>query len=128
MESPQTGGFRVVVDNTTYGVDNNFVFNRGNVLYAGDIVAFNFRTAMENAFVGRKNTVTPSDISGIASQVLATFFSQGITVATPDAPQGYKNLTVSIVGNTVFINVIIKLVEGIDFVLSEITIQRAISG
>lgn len=128
LESPQTGGFRVVVDNTTYGVDNNFVFNRGNVLYAGDIVAFNFRTAMENAFVGRKNTVTPSDISGIASQVLATFFSQGITVATPDAPQGYKNLTVSIVGNTVFINVIIKLVEGIDFVLSEITIQRAISG
>jgi hypothetical protein len=41
MEARQTGGFRVVVDNTTYGKDGNFVFNRGNVMYAADIVAFN---------------------------------------------------------------------------------------
>lgn len=127
MEAPQTGGFRVVVDNTTYGVDNNFVFNRANVLYAADIVAFNFRNQLENTFVGKKNTVSVTAISSIASQILATFLAQGVTVSTPDAPQGYKNLTVQLVGNTVFVNVIIKLVEGIDFVLSEITIQRATS-
>ena len=125
LEAPQTGGFRVVVDNTTYGVDNNFVFNRANVLYAADIVAFNFRNQLENTFVGRKNTVTATTVSSVASQILGTFLAQGITVSTADAPQGYKNLTVQLQGNTLYVNVIIKLVEGIDFILSEITIQRA---
>jgi hypothetical protein len=128
LEAPQTGGFRVVVDNTTYGRDDNFVFNRGNVLYAADIVAFNFRNALENVFVGRKNTITPADVAGVAASTLGTFLAQGITVATADAPQGYKSLIVRIEGNTIFVEVTIKLVEGIDFVLSDITIQRASQG
>lgn len=128
LEAPQTGGFRVVVDNTTYGRDGNFVFNRGNVLYAADIVAFNFRNALENVFIGRKNTVTVADVAGVAASTLTTFLAQGITVSTADAPQGYKNLVVRIVGNTIYVEVVIKLVEGIDFILSDITIQRAISG
>jgi hypothetical protein len=127
MEAPQTGGFRVVVDNTTYGRDNNWVFNRGNVLYAADIVAFNFRNALENRFVGRKNTVSATDVVSYAAGVLNTFLSQGITVSTADAPQGYKQLTARIEGNTIRVSCVIKLVEGIDFVLADITVQRATS-
>ena len=125
LEAPQTGGFRVVVDNTTYGVDSNFVFNRANVLYAADIVAFNFRNALQNRFVGRKNTVSVQDVLGFASSTLNNFLAQGITVATADAPQGYKNLIVRINGNTIEVEVTIKIVEGIDFVLTTINIQRA---
>lgn len=128
MEAPQTGGFRVVVDNTTYGRDDNFVFNRANVLYAADIVAFNFRNSMEAVFVGQKNTISVADVVGVATQVLTTFLAQGITVATADAPQGFKSLVVRIVGSIIYIEVTIKIVEGIDFVLADITIQRAISG
>lgn len=127
MEAPQTGGFRIVVDNTTYGRDNNWVWNRGNVIYAADIVAFNFRSALENRFVGRKNTVTATDVVGFASGVLSTFLAQGITVSTADAPQGFKQLTARIEGNTIIIGCVIKLVEGIDFVLTDITVQRATS-
>jgi hypothetical protein len=125
LENPQTGGFRVVVDNTTYGRDGNFVWNRGNVVYAADIVAFNFRNSLEAVFVGKKNTVSVADVVGVASTILNGFLTQGITVSTPDAPQGFKSLVVRIEGNTIFVEVTIKIVEGIDFVLSEITIQRA---
>lgn len=125
LENPQTGGFRVVVDNTTYGRDGNFVWNRGNVIYAADIVAFNFRNSLEAIFVGKKNTVSVADISGVASTILNGFLTQGITVSTPDAPQGFKNLVVRLEGNTIYVEVTIKIVEGIDFILSEITIQRA---
>ena len=127
MEAPQTGGFRVVVDNTTYGRDGNWVWNRGNVIYAADIVAFNFRTALESRFVGRKNTITATDVSTFASAVLTTFLGQGITVSTADAPQGFKQLTARIEGNTITVSCVIKLVEGIDFVLADITVQRATS-
>lgn len=128
MENPQTGGFRVVVDNTTYGRDANFVFNRGNVLYAADIVAFNLRNALENRFVGQKNTITVADVVGFATSTLRQFLTQGITVATQDAPQGFKELAARVDGNTIYVDVVIKIVEGIDFVLSNISIQRATQG
>jgi hypothetical protein len=47
-EAPQTGGFRLVVDNTTYGKDSNWVYNRANVLYAADVLAYDFRNQLEN--------------------------------------------------------------------------------
>ena len=128
LENPQTGGFRVVVDNTTYGRDDNFVWNRANVIYAADVVAFNLRNGLENRYVGKKNTVSVADVSSVAASILSSFLQQGITVATADAPQGYKNLVVRIEGSTIFVEVTIKIVEGIDFILSEITIQRATQG
>lgn len=125
LEAPRTGGFRVVVDNTTYGIDDNWVYNRGNVLYAADIVAYNFRNTMELRYVGVKNTLRAAEVKSTAESVLATFLAQGITVSTGDAPQGFKSLSVRIEGNTIYITVTIKLVEGVDFILSELTLQRA---
>jgi hypothetical protein len=127
MEAPRTGGFRVVVDNTTYGADANWVYNRGNVLYAADVVAYNFRTQLQAIYVGVKNTVKASEVKSVCEAILSTFLAQGITVSTSDATNGYKQLQVQIVGNTINIQVTVKLVEGIDFVLSQITLQRASS-
>jgi hypothetical protein len=125
LEAPKTGGFRIVVDNTTYGIDDNWVYNRGNVLYAADIVAYNFRNTMETRYVGVKNTLSANEVKSTAASVLATFLSQGITVSSADAAQGFKDLTVTIQGNTINITVTVKLVEGVDFVLNDITLQRA---
>jgi hypothetical protein len=127
MERPQNGGFRLVIDNTTYGRDGNWVYNRGHVLYAADVLEFDFRTQMQNIYVGVKNTVSAAEIAQTAESILATYLAQGITVSTPDAKQGFKQLVVRIEGNVVNISVTVKLVEGIDFVLSSISLQRAAS-
>jgi hypothetical protein len=126
-EKPTTGGFRLVVDNTTYGADANWVFNRANVLYAADVLAYDFRNQMEAIFVGTKNTVSAAAVKSVADTVLTGYLAQGITVSTADAPNGYKQLVVQIVGNTIEISMVVKLVEGIDFVLATITLQRASS-
>lgn len=124
FEAPQSGGIRMVVDNTTYQKDANWVYNRANVLYAADVLAFDFRNQLENIFVGQKNNIQASEIKSVASSILATFLAQGITVATADAPNGYKKLDVVIEGNIVRINAVVVLVEGIDFILNDITITR----
>lgn len=124
-EAPQTGGFRLVVDNTTYGKDANWVYNRANVLYAADVLAYDFRNQLESIYVGVKNTVSAAEIKSTCESILASYLSQGITVSTDDAPNGFKQLTVQINGNTVNISVVVKLVEGIDFILADITLQRA---
>lgn len=125
MEAPQSGGFRIVVDNTTYGKDGNWVYNRANVQYAADVLAYDFRNQLENIYVGVKNTVKAAEIKSVCESILATYLAQGITVSTPDAPNGFKQLVVNLNGNTINIAVIVKLVEGIDFVLADITLQRA---
>jgi len=124
FEAPQSGGIRMVVDNTTYQKDGNWVENRGNVKYAADVLAFDFRNQLENIFVGQKNNIQASEIKSVAASILATFLAQGITVATSEAPNGYKKLDVAIEGNIVRINAIVVLVEGIDFILNDITLTR----
>lgn len=123
-EAPQTGGFRMVVDNTTYGKDGNWVYNRGHVQYAADVIAFDFRSQMENIYVGLKTTVSAAEIKSTCEAILTTYLAQGITVSTSDAKNGFKQLVVQMNGNTVNIAVTVKLVEGIDFVLADITLSR----
>lgn len=124
-EHPQTGGYRLVVDNTTYGKDGNWVYNRAHVQYAADVIAFDFRSQLENIYVGLKNTVSAAEIKATCESILATYLAQGITVSTADAKNGFKQLVVQINGNTVNVSVVVKLVEGIDYVLADITLQRA---
>lgn len=124
-EAPQTGGFRLVVDNTTYNKDGNWVYNRGNVLYAADVLAYDFRNQLENIYVGLKNTVSAAEIKSTCEAILGSYLAQGITVSTSDAKNGFKQLVVQLNGNTVNVSVVVKLVEGIDFVLADITLQRA---
>jgi hypothetical protein len=126
-ENPQTGGFRLVVDNTTYGVDPNWVYNRANVQYAADVLAYDFRNQLENIYVGQKNNISAASVQATCQSILNTYLAQGITVSTADAPNGYKQLVVQINGNVINISVVVKLVEGIDFVLANITLQRATS-
>jgi hypothetical protein len=125
LEHPQSGGFRCVVDNTTYGRDGNWVYNRAHVLYAADVLEYDFRTQLQNIYVGVKNTVSAAEIAQTCESILGTYLAQGITVSTADAKQGFKQLQVQLAGNTVNVNVTVKLVEGIDFVLSTINLQRA---
>jgi hypothetical protein len=124
-EAPQTGGFRLLLDNTTYGKDGNWVYNRANVLYAADVLAFDFRNQLENIYIGLKNTVSAAEIKSTCESILSTYLAQGITVSADDAKGGYKQLVVKVNGNTVNISVVVKLVEGIDFVLADISLQRA---
>jgi len=126
-EHPQTGGFRLVLDNTTYGADANWVYNRAHVQYAADVLAFDLRSQLENIYVGAKNTVSAAEVKSTCDAILSSYLAQGITVSTTDAPNGYKQLVVQIVGNTINISVVVKLVEGIDFILATITLQRASS-
>lgn len=127
LEHPQSGGFRVVVDNTSYGRDGNWVYNRAHVLYAADVLEYDFRTQLQNIYVGVKNTVSAAEIAQTCESILGTYLAQGITVSTADAKQGFKQLQVQLSGNTINVNVTVKLVEGIDFVLSTINLQRATS-
>lgn len=126
VETTPAGSFRFVLDNSTYANDlDSWIFNRPSVLYAADVAAYTIRLNTE-IFVGQRN----SDISvqAIINQLVGTFDvlrSAGIIVADNNTNgKGYKDLTVTINGSIVEVGVTLALVEGIEFVLSVIRVQR----
>jgi hypothetical protein len=129
VERAPGGGFRFVLDNSTYGQTlNAWIYNRPAVLYAADTLAFSIRLNMET-FVGQRNSdVTPETVKNLLVSVLDGARSSGIIV--PDAStggKGFKDLTVSFNGNVINTSVTVTLVEGIEFVLNDIAVQRATS-
>lgn len=127
VERPSSGGFRVVVDNTTYGADENFVFNRGSVIEAADFVAKTLRQQTEAVFIGTK--ISNGQAASIKTFIRSLLLqlndpSNQIITSSDDAPNGFKeeSFVVTINGNTARVQVEIKPVQGLDFILLDLTL------
>lgn len=117
MQRPEDGGVRWNSDQTTYAVDESFVFNSVQAIYASDTIALTVAQRMEKAFVGQ----SPADVS--ASVALS--FLQGIMsdmkrlkliAASDDAPLGYRDAKIVISGNAMKVSMEIKLAGAILFI------------
>lgn len=121
------GGFRWVVDNTTYGIDDSFVFNRGSVMSAAFYVNKSLRQVAENFFVGRKvSNGAASSLKNAVRNALRTLNQPDVNIITSssDAPEGFREDTfvVTIQGNTATVQVEYKPVQGLDFVFFNFTL------
>lgn len=125
LEERDSGGFRVVVHNSTYSNDANFVYNRPSVLAAADYVAYNMRQQLEAIFVGEKaRTGSAQAIKNTIVSIMTAFLNSEIIVGDDTNDKlGYKDLLVTVNGNTAFVDVTITPVQGIDFVLNRITLD-----
>lgn len=126
LEERDQGGFRVVVQNSTYSSDANFVFNRPSVLAASDTVAYNLRQQLEDIFCGNKaRTGTADAIRNTIIGIMTTFLNDELIVGDDtNEGLGWKDLTVTIDGNAALIDVTITPVQGIDFILATITLDN----
>ena len=125
-DEPDQGGVRMVLGNTTYGRDANFVYNRISVLYAADMVAYNLRQQLESIFVGVSVAIADAtSIKNTTISILSTFLDAGIIVGD-DENEGrdWKNLNVTISGNVAYLDVTITPAQGIDFVLPSIVLDN----
>lgn len=119
------GGWRVVVDNTTYGTDQSFVFNRGSVVEAAQFVAKTLRQTAEQVFVGQKvSNGIASSIKSVLRAKLLELNSNNIITSSSDAPNGFVEDTflVTITGNRADVQVHVKPVQGLDFVFITFTL------
>lgn len=121
------GGFRWVVDNTSYGVDDSFIYNRGSVMSAAISVYKTLRETAEDAFVGKKlGNGGASSLKNIVRNKLRELNAPEINIitASDDAPEGFveETFVVTITGNTANVQVEFKPVQGLDFVFFDFTI------
>lgn len=120
-----SGGFEWVSDQTTYGVDNNFVFNSIQAMYAANLVLASAKNGMQRAYKGTSLAdVTAASAVGTLSSILDTMRRVKLIAPSDDTATGYKNLVVRIQGNTMICSAEIKLAVGIKFITIGFTISE----
>ena len=127
VEKAPGGGFRFVVDNSTYALTkDNWFHARPSVIYAADTAALSIRLNTE-VLVGQRNSdVSRATIENLLISVFDSLRASGIIVGDKNTGgKGYKDLAITIEGSVIKISVTLALVENYEFVLSDITVQRA---
>lgn len=112
-----TGGFTWISDQTTYGKDDNFVFNSIQAVYVADVVALSLAQSMEGAFVGQSVADISASIAlSFLEGKMADFLRLKLIAPSDDAPKGFKNASIQIQGPAMIVNVEIKLAGAIYFI------------
>jgi predicted nucleic acid-binding protein len=113
------GGVRFVLDNTTYGSDQNFYLNRGSVIEAAQFVAKDLRQTSEDFFVGKKvaNGAAKSMITILGNRLDELNVANIIIQSDDGAPKGWKDLSVQINGSVARVQVKIYPAVGMEFIL-----------
>jgi hypothetical protein len=113
----ETGGFHWVSDQTTYGADNNFVYNSIQAVYASDLVALTTAQRMERAFVGRSIAdISASLATSTLEAIMGDMLRLKLIAPSDDAPKGFRNAKVKIQGPAMIVSVEIKLDGAIYFI------------
>jgi len=124
-ERVMTGGYRWIGDQTTYGQDQNFVYNSIQAVYVADIVALSLAQRMENAFVGQTlGDVSAAAALGFIQAVMGEFMRLKLIGPSDDAPAGYKNVDVKIQGGAMMVSMEIKLATTLYFVVINFTVSQ----
>lgn len=121
----ENGQFRFVSDQTTYGKDNNPIYNSIQAVYVSDVVALSTAQLMEKAFVGQ----SIADISAsLASTTLDGIMGQmrrlKLIAKSDDAPSGYKNVKIVITGPAMVVSLEIKVAGAIYFIPITFTVTQ----
>jgi hypothetical protein len=96
-EKAPTGGYRWVSDQTTYSVDNNFVYNSLQAVYVADVIALTLAQRLESQFVGQSLADISAGLilSGIDA-VMDDFRRLKLIASSSSLPKGYGNVNVKI--------------------------------
>lgn len=114
---PPTGGFRYVSDQTTYGRDNNFVYNSIQAVYVADIISLTTAQVMEQMFVGQSlaDISAPQALS-VLDSIMENLKRLKLIAFSDDAPKGYKNPIIKISGPAMVVSAEVKAATALYFI------------
>jgi hypothetical protein len=111
------GTYQFASDQTTYGTDNNFVYNSIQATYIADTIALTLAQRLERAFKGKSLAdVNASVMLAFISNVMTDFLRLKLIAASSDAPKGWKNATVQINGPVAVVAIEVKAATSLYFI------------
>lgn len=118
------GGPKWVSDQTTYGIDANFVYNSIQAVYDADLIAIDLKSSFTNAFVGQSLAdVSAASASAFLTQKMAGYMQLKLIAPSNGAPLGFTGAKISISAPTMTVSVNIYLATAIYFIPITFTIS-----
>ncbi len=119
-----TSGIPWISDQTTYGLDSNFVYNSIQAVYLSDILALDLAQSFQTAIVGKSVAdVSAASALSFLQQRFDYYKKLKMTTTSSDAPLGYKNASIQISAPSMYVNVEAKLTTSIYFVAIDLALS-----
>jgi hypothetical protein len=119
-----TSGIPWVSDQTTYGLDTNFVYNSIQAVYLSDILALDLAQSFQTAIVGKSVAdVSAASALSFLQQRFDYYKKLKITTTSSDAPLGYKNASIQISAPSMYVSLEAKLTTSIYFVAIDLALS-----
>lgn len=120
-----TAGTKWVSDQSTYGIDSNFVYNSLQAVYAADVLSLDLAASFQTRFVGKSLAdVSRADGLVFLQDRMQIYRQVKLIASSDDAVLGYKNEDVKINGPVMSVKVEIKLASTIFFIPISIDISQ----
>lgn len=127
IQTADTGGFTFVSDQTTYGRDNNFVFNSIQAMYVADIITLTLAQQMQQAFVGQNLAdISASLALNTLEGIMQAMFKLKLITTSDDAPKGFKNAVIKITGPAMTVSLEVKEATSLYFVPINFQISQVV--
>lgn len=109
LQADSTGGFSFVSDQTTYGKDNNFVYNSIQAVYVADTIALTLAQQMQQAFVGQNLAEISASLAlNTLEGIMENLRKLKLITFSDDAPKGFKNAVIRITGPAMTVSLEVK--------------------
>jgi hypothetical protein len=114
-----------VSDQTTYGLDTNFVYNSLQAVYISDRLADDFSSSLARRFKGKSLAdIDGGTVISFVQQKMEEYKRIKLIAASQDAPLGYKNLKIRVRGPILEISIEVKLATAIYFIPITLNISQ----
>jgi hypothetical protein len=113
-----------VSDQTTYGYDNNQIFNSVQSVYLADIISLDLANSLQLEYVGKSTAdVNNAVVGSFIAQKMASYKAQKAIVGTQNTPLGYRNLNINLQSPALYVSVEIIIASAIYFIPLNINID-----
>lgn len=125
IQLEEDGSITWVSDQTTYGKDNNFVYNSIEAVYVSDVVSATLGQRLDKAYTGQSLAdVSASMAKSTVEKILDDMFDIKLIAASSDAPKGYKDITIKITGPSMEVSANIKVSTCIYFIPINVIVSQ----
>jgi hypothetical protein len=125
LEPVTTGGWRWLSDQTTYSVDNNFVYNSLQAVYIADLITYDLNEKFDRAVAGQSVAdITAGGALGVLAGACFEYKRLRWIAASDDAPDAYRNARAKLKGGVMEVYCEIKLAGLIYFIPIYLTISQ----
>jgi hypothetical protein len=117
LRKAETGGWHWVSDQSTYGKDNDSVYNSMQAVYMSDTAALTAAQRMEQMYVGQSTADVNAALAKAGFEtIMLDLLRLKVLAPSDDAKRGYKNVTVKISATTMYVSAEIKVAGLIYFI------------